>query len=74
MTEQGEETMIHDVISAVYKEDYKIEIEFDNGEKGVMDFSNNPLPDWMEAEKSNKPLKPSAKNDTLAGKFVSNAK
>lgn len=31
--------MIHDVISAVYKEDYKIEIKFDNGEKGVMDFS-----------------------------------
>lgn len=31
--------MIHDVISAVYKKDYKIEIEFDDGEKGIMDFS-----------------------------------
>lgn len=31
--------MIHDVISANYKEDYKIEIEFDDGKKGVMDFS-----------------------------------
>ncbi|MFH1612287.1 MAG: DUF2442 domain-containing protein [bacterium] len=31
--------MIHDVISANYKEDYKIEIEFDNKEKGIMDFS-----------------------------------
>jgi hypothetical protein len=31
--------MIHDVISAVYKKDYQIEIEFDNGEKGIMDFS-----------------------------------
>ncbi len=31
--------MIHDVISAVYKGDYKIEIEFDDGKKGIMDFS-----------------------------------
>lgn len=31
--------MIHDVISATYKKDYKIEVEFDNGEKGIMDFS-----------------------------------
>lgn len=31
--------MIHDIISAVYKEDYKIEIKFDTGEEGVMDFS-----------------------------------
>ena len=31
--------MIHDVISAIYIEDYKIEIEFDDGKKGIMDFS-----------------------------------
>lgn len=31
--------MIHDVISAIYKDDYKIEIEFDDGKKGIMDFS-----------------------------------
>lgn len=31
--------MIHDVVSATYKNDYKIEIEFDDGKKGVMDFS-----------------------------------
>ena len=31
--------MIHDVISAVYKGDYKIEIEFDDGKKGIIDFS-----------------------------------
>lgn len=31
--------MIHNVILAKYKNDYKIEIEFDDGKKGVMDFS-----------------------------------
>ena len=31
--------MLHDVINAIYKGDYKIEIEFDDGKKGVMDFS-----------------------------------
>jgi hypothetical protein len=31
--------MIPDVVSATYKEGYKIEIQFDTGEKGVMDFS-----------------------------------
>jgi hypothetical protein len=31
--------MIHDVIDAVYKGDYRIEITFDNGKRGVVDFS-----------------------------------
>jgi hypothetical protein len=31
--------MIHDVVSATYKGDYKIEVEFDDGKKGIMDFS-----------------------------------
>ncbi len=31
--------MFHDVVNAIYKGDYKIEIEFDDGKKGVMDFS-----------------------------------
>ena len=31
--------MIHDVVSASYKGDYKIEIEFDDGKKGTIDFS-----------------------------------
>lgn len=31
--------MIHDVVSATYKGDYKIEIEFDDGKKGIMDFT-----------------------------------
>jgi len=31
--------MFHDVVAAIYKGDYKIEIEFDDGKKGVMDFS-----------------------------------
>jgi hypothetical protein len=31
--------MIHDVVSASYRENYEIEIEFDDGSKGVMDFS-----------------------------------
>ena len=32
--------MIHDVVSATYKGEYKIEIGFDDGKKGTMDFSN----------------------------------
>jgi hypothetical protein len=31
--------MIHDVVSACYKGDYQIEIEFDDGKKGTIDFS-----------------------------------
>jgi hypothetical protein len=31
--------MIHDVIRAEYKGDYKIELEFDDGKRGVVDFS-----------------------------------
>ncbi len=32
--------MIHDAVSATYIKDYKIEIEFDNGRKGIVDFSS----------------------------------
>ena len=31
--------MIHDVVDAVYKGDYKIELVFDDGKRGVVDFS-----------------------------------
>lgn len=31
--------MIHDVVSAVYREGYKIEITFDDGKKGIVDFA-----------------------------------
>jgi len=31
--------MIHDVISATYKGGYCIEIEFDDGKQGIIDFS-----------------------------------
>jgi len=31
--------MIHDVVGAVYKGDYRIELEFDDGKRGVVDFS-----------------------------------
>ena len=31
--------MLYDVVSAVYKGDYRIALAFDNGEKGVVDFS-----------------------------------
>ncbi|HUL36519.1 MAG TPA: DUF2442 domain-containing protein [Thermodesulfobacteriota bacterium] len=31
--------MIHDIASATYKGEYKIEVTFDNGKKGVVDFS-----------------------------------
>ena len=30
---------LHDVVSATYKDDYRIELTFDNGERGVVDFS-----------------------------------
>ncbi len=31
--------MIHDVIDAVYKGDYRIELLFDDGKRGTIDFS-----------------------------------
>ena len=31
--------MLEDVISAKYKDGYKIEVTFENGEEGVVDFS-----------------------------------
>lgn len=31
--------MIHDVVGAVYKGGYRIELEFDDGKRGVVDFS-----------------------------------
>ena len=33
--------MLHDVVSALYKGGYRIEITFDNGECGVVDFSSH---------------------------------
>lgn len=31
--------MLHDVVSAIYLGDYLIEIEFDDGERGTVDFA-----------------------------------
>ena len=31
--------MVHDVVRAIYKGDYKIEIEFDDGKMGTIDFA-----------------------------------
>ena len=31
--------MLHDVITAVYKDDYQIELTFDDGARGVVDFT-----------------------------------
>jgi len=31
--------MIHDVVSASYKGEYKIEVTFDDGKRGIVDFS-----------------------------------
>lgn len=31
--------MLHDIVGAKYIEDYKIELEFDDGNRGVVDFS-----------------------------------
>lgn len=31
--------MLHDVVSAIYRGDYLIEIEFDDGQRGTVDFS-----------------------------------
>ena len=31
--------MLHDVVSATYKGNYRIELTFDNGERGVVDLS-----------------------------------
>ena len=33
-------SMAHDVVSAIYRGDYLIEIEFDDGRRGTVDFSN----------------------------------
>jgi hypothetical protein len=32
--------MVHDVVSAIYKGGYKIEVRFDDGKGGVVDFSS----------------------------------
>jgi hypothetical protein len=32
--------MVHDVFSAIYKGGYKIEVEFDDGKGGIVDFSS----------------------------------
>jgi Protein of unknown function (DUF2442) len=31
--------MLHDVVKAIYRGDYRIELEFDDGQGGVVDFS-----------------------------------
>lgn len=31
--------MLHDVVSAAYEGDYRIELTFDDGKRGVVDFS-----------------------------------
>ncbi len=31
--------MVHDIVSAIYKDGYKIEVKFDDGKGGVVDFS-----------------------------------
>ena len=31
--------MLHDVVSATYQGDYRIELEFDDGLRGIVDFS-----------------------------------
>ncbi len=31
--------MLHDVVSAVYQGGYRIELEFDDGQRGIVDFS-----------------------------------
>ena len=31
--------MFHDVVKATYRGDYRIELEFDDGQRGVVDFS-----------------------------------
>lgn len=31
--------MIHDVVAAVYRDGYKIEVAFDDGKKGIIDFT-----------------------------------
>lgn len=34
--------MVHDVVSAVYRGGYRIEVVFDDGRRGVVDFSDYP--------------------------------
>ena len=31
--------MLHDVVSAVYQGGYRIELEFDDGQRGIVDFT-----------------------------------
>ena len=31
--------MLHDVLTAVYRGEYRIELEFDDGQRGIVDFS-----------------------------------
>ena len=31
--------MLHDVVSAIYKGGYRIELEFDDGQRGTVDFA-----------------------------------
>jgi len=31
--------MVHDIVGAIYKDGYRIELEFDDGKRGVVDFS-----------------------------------
>jgi hypothetical protein len=31
--------VIHDILTATYRGDYRIELEFDDGQRGVVDFS-----------------------------------
>mgnify|MGYP005634488271 FL=1 len=35
--------MLHDVISAKYEGNYRIALTFDDGKKGIVDFSEYPL-------------------------------
>ena len=34
-----EDRMLHDVVSAVYRGGYLIELEFDDGQRGTVDFA-----------------------------------
>ena len=37
--QEGTERMLHDVVSATYLGGYRIELEFDDGRRGTVDFS-----------------------------------
>lgn len=32
--------MLHDLVTAIYRGNYQIELEFDDGKRGIIDFSN----------------------------------